>query len=154
MEVSDSEQWIAWKMRRSQLLFLCIHAEEVPLDSSGGWWKSKHKTVPVFDKVKYQTPELRSDSAAEHLDVGTHNFVCCKFSPRKKEMISGFKLSMDFNCLVICQEIVVTNMWLHCTNYFCKVNWYFYRNVNEILKLHLNRIGAADSSNPLWKAWA
>lgn len=72
--------------------------------------KSKHKTVPVFDKVKYQTPELRSDSTEEHLDVGTHNFVCCKFSPRKKEMISGFKLSTDFNCLVICQEVVVTNM--------------------------------------------
>lgn len=76
--------------------------------------KSKHKTVPVFDKVKYQTPELRSDSTE---DVGMHNFVCCKFSPRMKDTISGFKLRMDFNYLVICQEVVVTNTWLHCANY-------------------------------------
>lgn len=42
------------------------------------WWllKSKHKRVPVFDKVKHQTPEMRSDSTE---DVGTHNFVCCNF---------------------------------------------------------------------------
>lgn len=112
--------------------------------------KSKHKTVPTFDKVKYQT--LNWDHTLQQ-NVGTLNFVCCKFSPRKKEMISGFKLSIDFNCSVICQEVVVTNMWLHCTNYFCKVNWYFYRNVNEMLKLFLNRIDAADFLNPLWKAW-
>ncbi|RMC03219.1 hypothetical protein DUI87_20413 [Hirundo rustica rustica] len=40
---------------------------------------------------------------------------------KMKGMISGFKVRMDFNYFVICQE-VATNMWLRCANYFCKLN--------------------------------
>lgn len=50
-----------------------------------------------------------------------------------KGMIIGFKLRMDFNYFIICQEVVATNKWLHRANYFCKVNWYFYSNMNEVL---------------------